>query len=147
MAFPNKNPDKQSKSNWTVELMVTLFLIHRPYRVSTSKKRSAREMETGEEVEEMDELGRPGEVGTVVQSDIQAVLKKFNIGSDKHSVHLILSGWRMVVAPRLKRMMVTDLHYLAQPGYTQVITGLRQGLLPDYILGVLANNGVDLSHA
>ena len=150
IAFPNKNPDRQSKSSWTVELMVTLFLIHRPYRVSTPKKRSAREMETGDEVDEVDEvdeLGRPGDVGTVVQSDIQAVLKKFNIGSDERSVHLILSGWRMVVAPRLKRMMVTDLHYLAQPGYTQVITGLRQGLLPDYILGVLANNEVDLSHA
>ena len=42
--------------------------------------------------------------------------------------------------------MVTDMHYLAQPAYTQVISGLRQGLLPDFILGVLANNGVDLSH-
>ena len=105
IAFPNKNPDKQSKSSWTVELMVTLFLIHRPYRVSTPKKRSAREMETGEEGEDTDELGRPGDVGTVVQSDIQAVLKKFNIGSDENSVHLILGGWRLVVAPRLKRMI------------------------------------------
>ena len=95
----------------------------------------------------MDELGRPGDVGTVLQSDIQAVLKKINTGSEEKSVHLILGGWRMVVAPRLKRMIVTDLHYLAQPGYTQVISGLRQGLLPDYILGVLANNAVDLSHA
>ena len=41
---------------------------------------------------------------------------------------------------------MTDLHYLAQPAYTQVISGLRRGLLPDFILGVLANNGVDLSH-
>ena len=56
--------------------MVTLFLIHQPYRVSTPKKRSAREMETGEEEEDTDELGRPGDVGTVLQSDIQAVLKK-----------------------------------------------------------------------
>ena len=55
--------------------MVTLYLIHRPYRASTPKKRSVREMETGDEEEETDELGRPGEVGTVVQSDIQAVLK------------------------------------------------------------------------
>ena len=76
IAFPNKNPGKQSKSPWTVELMVILFLIHRPYRVSAPKKRSAREMETGEEGEDLDELGRPGDVGTVVQSDIQAVLKK-----------------------------------------------------------------------
>ena len=83
----------------------------------------------------------------MVQSDIQAVLKKLNIGSNETSVHLILGGWRLVVAPRLKRMIVTDLHYLAQPKFTQVIFGLRQGLLPDYIRGELANNGVDLSHA
>ena len=49
-------------------------------------------METGEEGEDLDELGRPGDVGTVVQSDIQAVLKKINIGSDENSVHLILGG-------------------------------------------------------
>ena len=95
--------------------------------------------------DEPEELGVPGDVGIVVQSDIQPVMKKFNIGADETSVHLILGGWRAVVAPRLKKMVVTDLHYLVQPGYTQVITGLRQGLLPDYILGVLANNEVGLA--
>ena len=113
----------------------------------TPKKRTARDTETGSNGDEPEELGYPGDVGTVMQPDTQAVKKKFNIGADETSVHLILGGWRAVVAPPLKKMVVTDLHYLAQPGYTQVITGLRQGLLPDCILGLLANNGVDLSYS
>ena len=68
-------------------------------------------METGSAGDDPEELDIPGDVGAVMQSDIQAVTKKFNIGADEASVHLILGGWRAVVAPRLKKMVVADLHY------------------------------------
>ena len=31
IAFPNRNPDNQNKSAWTVDLMVTVIVINRPY--------------------------------------------------------------------------------------------------------------------
>ena len=103
-------------------------------------------MDTDKKNEDGDEELISGNVGTIVQSDIQALHKKFNIGSDEAAVHLILGGWRAVTAPRLRNMMITDMHNLAQPAYTQIILELHQGLLPDFVLEALANSGVDLSH-
>ena len=61
--------DRQSRAAWSVELMITLFLTHRPYRVRTPKKRSARDMKTGDDTcdDGPEKLGVPGDVGTVAQ--------------------------------------------------------------------------------
>ena len=41
IVFPNRNPDNQSKSAWTVELVVTVFVIKRPYRTTTLKEETS----------------------------------------------------------------------------------------------------------
>ena len=38
IAFPGRNNHLQSKAALTVELMITLFIINRPYRISTPHK-------------------------------------------------------------------------------------------------------------
>ena len=68
--------------------------------------------------EEGDEELIPGDVGTVIQVDIQALHKKFDIGSDETALQRILGGWRAVATPRLRNMVITDMPYLAQPAYT-----------------------------
>ena len=147
IAFPGRINDLQRKA---VYQPVNDHFVY--YQPTLSHKHPQEEISKGKEMDEQEsadaqeEVLIPGNVGTAIQLDIQALLKKFNIGADEAGVRFILRGWRAVVAPRLHNMVITDLHYLAQPGYIQVISGLRQGFLPDFVLGLLVNNGVDLSH-
>ena len=70
IAFPNRNPDVQNKSAWPVELMLTVFIINRPYRTTTPKKRQASDMEDEDQDEEDDRELIHGDVGIVIQAGI-----------------------------------------------------------------------------
>ena len=67
IAFLNRNPDTQNKS--------TVFVINRPYRTTTPRKRPAKEMETDDKDDDEVEELIPDDVGTFIQADIQAMRK------------------------------------------------------------------------